>query len=236
MLVDYKAASVLGIELALALEKQIIFGDLPGGMHLTEEVVSKTAGVSRSPVREAMRVLEQSGLVVREPRRGVRIPLLTAEEMDDLYTCRLPLERLVAELATKNATLSDIAEIQARQEACENLFKMGNIRAHFEANLEMSAALLRATHSPTLIRTVSSLTKHAARYRFQIYDTRRFREYSVMGGAQLVQLLKQRDIEGAVKATERMLLTAWPIIRQRLSKLQETVNGDAATEHLIRLS
>ncbi len=88
--------------LAALLEEEIIFGRLPPSMRLTEEEVALRYGVSRSPVREALRLLERDGLVLREARRGIWVAPLSIKDFDEVYACRIELEGLAAEGAARS--------------------------------------------------------------------------------------------------------------------------------------
>src|SRR5687767_10045350 len=98
---------LLARHVAAAMENAIVYGEFPDGYRLTEEIVCRKTGVSRSPIREAFRLLENDGLVVREPRRGVRVSELSVEELDQLYACRIALESTAAQLAAKHATAAE---------------------------------------------------------------------------------------------------------------------------------
>ena len=78
------------------LEEEIVFGRLEPLARLTEEEVAARYGVSRSPVREALRLLEGDGLVHRAARRGIWVAPLSLRDFDEIYACRIPLEGLAA--------------------------------------------------------------------------------------------------------------------------------------------
>ena len=86
----------LGLEIAQRLEAEIILLRREPGSRIGEEEISAQYGVSRSPVREALRALELDGLVVRSPRRGGVVAPLSIENLDAIYACRAPLEGLAA--------------------------------------------------------------------------------------------------------------------------------------------
>ncbi len=88
--------------LAALLEQEIIFGRLPPSARLTEEEVALRYGVSRSPVREALRLLERDGLVLREARRGIWVAPLSLKDFDEIYACRIELEGLAADGAARS--------------------------------------------------------------------------------------------------------------------------------------
>src|SRR5689334_18940968 len=98
---DLSAAIPEGV--AALLEKEIIFGELAPMARLTEEEVAARYGVSRSPVREALRLLERDGLVLRAARRGIWVAPLSLKDFDEIYTCRIELEGVAAEQAARSS-------------------------------------------------------------------------------------------------------------------------------------
>ncbi len=87
-------------DLALALEEAIVSGEIPPGSVLRQEHLSEQFQVSRTPVREALRRLAALGLVTFEPNRGVRVRMLSREELREAFLVRAELESLATEIAT----------------------------------------------------------------------------------------------------------------------------------------
>jgi DNA-binding GntR family transcriptional regulator len=83
------------------LRRRIVDGDYPPGDRLTEERLAEAFGVSRNPVREAIRVLEAEGFLIAQPRRGAVVATLSAHDVRDLFDVRLALEPLAARLAAE---------------------------------------------------------------------------------------------------------------------------------------
>ena len=116
-------------EIALALEDAVISGELAPGTVLRQEQLSERFGVSRTPIREALRRLAATGLVSFEPNRGVRVRTISREELREAFLVRAELEALVTELATPRMTpahLGRLAEAEARfAELTEELLDRG---------------------------------------------------------------------------------------------------------------
>src|SRR4051795_13670886 len=99
-------------ELALELEQAIVRGELAPGQVLRQEELSERYGVSRTPVREALRRLAALGLVSFEPNRGVRVRTLSRDELREAFLVRAELESLATELAVPRMTEDDLAELE----------------------------------------------------------------------------------------------------------------------------
>lgn len=212
-----EAPQIYASSLVPRLEEAIIFGDLPVGARLTEEELCQKTGVSRSPVREALRVLERDGLIVREPRRGVRVSDLTVVELDQLYACRMSLETMAVKLAVQNATDEEIKRYSSLHEVCVAALSKDNVRDHFRANVEMGECLFSASHNKTLIRLLGTIHKQALRYRYLAYKrSRAVREASVEANGKIVQALFARDEEDASLMLKTSIERAHEVIKQCL--------------------
>ena len=110
---SFAVPDVIAKELTRFLEDQIIFGNLLPGVRLVEEDIVRRHDVSRSPVRESFRMLEQDGLVVRESRKGVWVSPIDLRDLDEVYICRLTLESLAAEVAATSRTNEQIERMRA---------------------------------------------------------------------------------------------------------------------------
>jgi DNA-binding GntR family transcriptional regulator len=207
---------------AVAIEKAIIEGTLPDGLRLTEEIICRKTGMSRSPIREALRILERDGLVVREPRRGVRVSRLTVENLDELYACRIVLEVLASELAAANATAQEIDAIRRSHQRCERMLRTDDMLGHFRANVEMSQRIFNAAHNLPLVGLLNSIHKQALRYRFLAYQMSRWaRVNSVRNNAELVVALAKRDAASAGVKVRQSIELSHEVIRACLMERTE---------------
>lgn len=112
-----------------ALRPAILIGDLPNGMRLIEEEIAARLGVSRGPVREALLVLEQEGLVTMEPRRGATVVGVTERDIRELYDLRRVLETHAARLAAQNARPEDIEHLRTLSERIAERVRSGRLDA-----------------------------------------------------------------------------------------------------------
>ena len=102
-------------KLAATLQARVLSGELPTGARLRQEALAEEFGVSRTPVREALRKLQASGLVEVRPHRGALVRGLSAREIRDAYEVRAELEGLAAELAALHPHHDDIAALHEAQ-------------------------------------------------------------------------------------------------------------------------
>ena len=114
-------------KLASQLHARVLSGELPSGTRLRQEALAEEFGVSRTPVREALRKLQAGGLVELQPNRGAVVRGLSPTEIRDAYEVRAALEALAAGLAAERANR-------------EQLQRLGNAQAEFRAALEQTVA------------------------------------------------------------------------------------------------
>src|SRR5690349_20742173 len=114
--------SVSLVELATGrLRHEILSGTLEPGERLVEEQLTRRLGISRAPLREALRLLGQQGLVEHLPRRGVRVVQLSSRDIDELFTLRDVLERFALRCALDHGGLPDPAGLAAARDAVERM-------------------------------------------------------------------------------------------------------------------
>jgi len=120
------------------------------GQRLVEQRIAEELGLSRTPVREALRLLEAEGLVVSERNRGAMVRPLSANEVEDLYGLRIRLESYVVELATQRATEEELGGLVAAADAfgdvrlCVDVDSVEGVRVLHEANRVFHDAIIDA--------------------------------------------------------------------------------------------
>lgn len=135
-------------DIALALERSIVSGDILPGTVLRQEELSERFAVSRTPVREALRRLAALGLVSFEPNRGVRVRTLSRDELREAFLVRAELESLATEIAAGKMTAADLQELEAAEDRFAAL--TDDLRARHgddDARTELVARWVRANHA-----------------------------------------------------------------------------------------
>jgi DNA-binding GntR family transcriptional regulator len=140
-------ASTKADDIALALEEQIVAGDLAPGQVLRQEMLSEQFAVSRTPIREALRRLAALGLVSFEPNRGVRVRTLTGAELREAFLVRSELESLATEIATPKMTEADIEELGLCEERFEELTDRLNDVRDEEERRALTIEWVRGNHA-----------------------------------------------------------------------------------------
>ena len=159
------------------IRRRIVEGDYRPGERLVEQRVAEELEVSRTPVREAFRMLQAEGVVVAEPNRGARVRSLTAADVSDVYELRARLEAMAAELAAERATPEEQGGLAAAEDefaaavSAADLGDQASIRAVFDANGTFHRAVLAAAHSDRLARALAGTTDDGLVFQaFRHYD------------------------------------------------------------------
>jgi DNA-binding GntR family transcriptional regulator len=126
----------LGDETVAQLEQLIITGQLKPGQKLLEFALAKQLGISRGPLREAIRTLEARRLVERKPFAGVRVVDLSVDEVEQLLIMREALEGMACRQAAENMTLHEVRQLRALQEGLNELVETQGVNGAFRAGMD----------------------------------------------------------------------------------------------------
>lgn len=147
------------------LERLILSGELPPGTKLGEEDVALRLNVSRGPVREAFRALDQIGLVRIEKNRGVSVREISVAEADEIYELRAGLDELVGRLAAERITREHVAKLRELIRSMEQVAAARDVDAYTPLNFEFHDLLASITGNRTLLGTYRRLVKELHLFR-----------------------------------------------------------------------
>ena len=153
-------------ELVGRLRRQIVEGILPPGDKINEKALCQTYQVSRTPLREALKVLAREGLVVLTPHRGAQVSMLTVEDMEEAFPVIGALEALAGELACQNATDAEIARIGQLHERMASAHADKDRARYFRLNQQIHQTLADAARNPTLTAMRQMLDGRVSRARY----------------------------------------------------------------------
>jgi DNA-binding GntR family transcriptional regulator len=134
-------------EIALVIEEAIVSGELAPGTLLRQEQLSERLGVSRTPIREALRRLDALGLVEFHPNRGVRVRTLSRVELHEAFLVRAELEALATELAAEKIAPEDLLELEAAEGRFSRLTQEVRAREPGEERRSIMGDWVRANHA-----------------------------------------------------------------------------------------
>jgi DNA-binding GntR family transcriptional regulator len=142
------------------LRHRIVNGDYPPGQRLTEDRLAADFGVSRNPVREALRIVQAEGLVTMTPRRGAVVSTPDASTIADLFAVRTSLETVAARLAAERATPGDVSDLRTLLEAAQRATERADFSRVAELNNELHLRVIAISGNPWLSSISSSMYLH----------------------------------------------------------------------------
>ncbi|MBB3459017.1 DNA-binding GntR family transcriptional regulator [Rhizobium sp. BK313] len=175
------------------LRDMIIEGEIGVGDRLHEIGLSEILNVSRTPLREAVKLLATEGLVELLPGRGARVAALSPDDVEELFEVISGLERLAAELAAARMTARDLERLQRMHEKMAVHFQKGERHEYFAINHAIHEAIVAAAKNAMLSATHASLMAKARRGRYTaLASDARWRE-AMAEHETLMQALAKRD-------------------------------------------
>ncbi len=149
------------------LREAILRGDLKPGERLMELQLAAKLGVSRTPIREAIRMLEQEGLAVTIPRKGAEVAKMTEKDMEDVLQVREALDELAASVACEQISEEQLAELRRTMHEFEESTKTRDLKRIAEADVRFHDIIYQATGNPRLVSMLSNLGEQMYRYRVE---------------------------------------------------------------------
>lgn len=158
-------------EVVKQLRAMINDGALAPGSRIPERALCEQLGISRTPLREAYRVLAAEGLVDLRPHRITSVTKLDAREVDHIFEVMEGLEALAGELTCEHITDAQLAEIRALHERMVGHYRKRNKAGFFKLNQEIHERIMRASANPVLIRMYEGLSGRMRRARYMALNT-----------------------------------------------------------------
>ncbi len=166
MLDDSAISITLPAKAVDALRQMILDGELPPGARLSERALGERLGVSRTPLREALRMLASEGLVRHEPNRGAVVAPLDRADIEATFELLAALEGLAGELAAQRIDAAQLAEIKALHFEMRAHHARGDRAAYFRANQDIHRHIAAAAANPVLVETFERLNARVKRVRY----------------------------------------------------------------------
>jgi phosphonate utilization transcriptional regulator len=174
------------------LERRILGGEFACGAKLNEAELAAELGISRGPIREAFRALEQSGLVTTEKNRGVFVRQVSIAEADEIYEVRAALEGMIGRLAARRIAPAQVAKIRAVVKKMHAVSRTRDAAAYYPLNVEFHELLVEAAGNRTL----------AANYRRVVNELNLYRRETLERSAENIPI-STRDHEAIVEAVAK---------------------------------
>ncbi|MEG0829418.1 MAG: GntR family transcriptional regulator [Anaerovoracaceae bacterium] len=184
------------------LKVKILKGEIVPGTRMMEVELAEDMGVSRTPIREAIRKLEKEGLVTIEPRRGAYASQISTKDMVDILEVRQDMEGLAAFFAAKRMSQAQIAELYKVSEAYDQAVKESNTGEMIAYDTKFHHIIVESCNNKILVQMIEQLQELVLRFRYIYYDNFRRGENMPAEHKLIVDAINDGRAEDARKAAD----------------------------------
>ena len=182
----------------ISLRQSILTGEMKPGERLMEIPLSKKMDVSRTPIREAIRILELEGLVTMTPRKGVVVAQISEESLRDVLEVRRALDKLAITLACERITEEEIAQLNEAGMRFAEVIGTKDVIEISRADVAFHDIITKASKNEKLQEMMSSLSEEVYRFRFEYIKDADHHTLLVEEHKAIYEAIRNRDVETAV--------------------------------------
>ncbi len=199
-------------QVAKRLRALIQSGQLKPNARLNESGLAERFGISRTPLREAIKILATEGLLELHPNRGAHVARFSESEVDDMLVVIASLEATAGELAARRVTAGELAEIERLNGRMAEAYSKKNIPDYFEINRSIHEAIMAASRNETLAGIYGTLSGRIQQARFAAHKTPEQWEEAMRDHDRMVELLRARDGEALARLMRAHVLSKKAVI------------------------
>ena len=185
------------------LRQAILRGELKPGERLMEIQLANRLGVSRTPIREAIRKLELEGLVLMIPRRGAEVAQITEKSLRDVLEVRRALEELAVQLACIRMTEEGLEALKQAADVFEKVLGDEDITVVAEADVAFHDVIYHATDNERLISLLNNFREQMYRYRVEYLKKKEFHEKLLTEHREIIRAIENGECDWATEVTSR---------------------------------
>ena len=200
------------------LRQAILKGELEPGERLMEIQLAERLGVSRTPIREAIRKLELEGLVLMIPRKGAEVAEISEKSLREVLEVRRSLEELAIELACQRITPEELTALEEAENRFARAVEDGWVMAIAESDENYHELIYQATANDRLVQILNNLREQMYRYRLEYIKDEDRRQILVVEHEHILRAVRRRDIADAKSA-----------VREHIDNQQLTITKNLTT-------
>lgn len=201
------------------LRRLVLSGELSPGRPIRQDALAVALGVSRVPIREALKILEGEGQVEYRPRRGYVVSELTVDDLAEVYRLRQLLETEAARKAVKRVADAQVDRLEEAERDVESAGAAGDVLALADANRRFHFTLFEAAGMPRLVHLLGLLWDSTAAYRSVYYDDPVQRARFETEHREIIEAVRRRDARGLVRLLNVHRDASIDSLRQAISDL-----------------
>lgn len=199
------------------IREDILNGRFPPGERIVETRLAEQIRTSRTPVREALHLLEKEGLLEAIPRVGYRVRKIHWDEVEEICQIRVVNEILAARWAMKRISPRECRALEQNLRVAEAEVRAGNVKAFAERDAEFHEIMVRASGSERLLELCQLLRRHMLRYRMESLTLAETALEAIAGHRRILDCIESGDEEGVETAIHDHLEFAKRSIQQHVT-------------------
>ena len=203
---------ILRDEVFASIKEAILIGELPPGQRLSIGSLQQQIGFSHTPIREALLMLEQEGIVSRLPKGGFIVKPISQKDTDEIFEIRVLLESYAAELASKNVTNEDILVLEQNLRDAEKCLVRNDLGRMSALNTEFHNYLNGLSRNQQLLNLINVLSDRIIQYRSIILRVPGMAQVAVVHHRKMIDTLKEKDWKQLKELTCEHILTGKKMI------------------------
>ena len=201
------------------LRSAIITGELSPGERLMEIKLANELGVSRTPVREALRKLEREGLVITTARKGAEVAPINEKDLKEVLEIRKSLESLACQIASQKITPAQTEELAAMNGLIAQAIEANDTESITQMDIEFHEIIYTVTENQRLIDMLHQLKEHILRYRLQYIKDMKNKKNIVDEHNKIISALENHNARSARREIERHIELQEKYILNNLERL-----------------
>ena len=208
------------------LREAILKGELQPGERLMELQLASKLGVSRTPIREAIRMLEQEGLAVTMPRKGAEVARMTLKDMEDVLEVREALDELAARIACAKINDGQLENLKSIRDEFKKSLDSGDVKKIAEEDVRFHDAIYEATDNAKLIALTNNIREQMYRYRVEYLKDQNNYPILIAEHDAIVNALEQRDKEMVTAEMHTHVVNQAVAVKAVIQKQDEERNAE----------
>lgn len=208
------------------LREAILKGELQPGERLMELQLASKLGVSRTPIREAIRMLEQEGLAVTMPRKGAEVARMTLKDMEDVLEVREALDELAARIACAKINDEQLENLKSIRDEFKKSLDSGDVKKIAEEDVRFHDAIYEATDNAKLIALTNNIREQMYRYRVEYLKDQNNYPILIAEHDAIVNALEQRDKEMVTAEMHTHVVNQAVAVKAVIQKQDEERNAE----------
>ena len=213
------------------IERLIMTGELAAGVRVNESELAQRFNTSRGPIREALRALEEAGLVRNEKNRGVFVREISFEEADEIYELREALEEIIGRRVALAIKPDALERLKAMLEPMKSAAQAADLEQYAQLNLQFHEILLDTAGSQKLIETYKRLIKELHLFRMRALDSGGGLRVSVDEHRDIVDAIASGDPDRAGKAMREHVAVSRARMHKALGRSDQTQSNSIFQSH-----